>query len=82
MCDNAGLKKRLSSSWNPQLHAFLLEIIQHVLVDCLKSFNLDKCTVDEMDDDLVEEFLSSSVFLNQMQLSPDVWSLSGTNGVA
>ena len=61
LCDNMGLKRRPSSSWNPQSNA-ILERIHQVLADCLRSFNLDERTINEMDDDPFEEFLSAAAF--------------------
>ena len=40
LCDNMGLKRHPSSSWNPQSNA-ILERIHQVLADCLRPFNLD-----------------------------------------
>ena len=61
LCDNMGLKRRPSSSWNPESNA-ILERIHQVLADCLRSFNLDERTINEMDDDPFEEFLSAAAF--------------------
>ena len=62
LCDNIGLKQRLSSSWNPQSNA-ILERIHQVLSDCLHSFNLDERTLNEQDTDSFEEYLVAAAFL-------------------
>ena len=61
LCNNMGLTRRPLSSWNPQSNA-ILERIHQVLADYLQSFNLDDHTVNEIDDDPFEEFLSAAAF--------------------
>ena len=46
LCDNLGLKQRSLSSWNPQSNA-ILERIHQVLADCLHSYNLDECMIND-----------------------------------
>ena len=61
LCDNMGLKRRPSSSWNPQSNT-ILERIHQVLADSMRSFNLDECTLNEMEDDPFEELLAAAAF--------------------
>ena len=61
LCDNMGLKQRLSSSWNSQSHANL-ERIHQVLANCIRSFILDERTFNEQDQDPFEEYLAAAAF--------------------
>ena len=61
LCDNIGLKQRLSSSWNPQSNA-ILERIHQVLADCLRPFNLDERTLNEQDTDPFKEYLAAAAY--------------------
>ena len=81
LCEKMVLKhQRLLSSWNPQSNE-ILERIHQVLADCLWSFSLDEQTINEMDKDPFEEFLSSSSLFNTIQLSSDTQSFASVIGV-
>jgi hypothetical protein len=41
LCENMGLKKKPSAAWNPQSNV-ILEKIQQVLADCIRSINLEE----------------------------------------
>ena len=59
LCDNMSLKQCPSSFWNPQSNA-ILERNHQVLADCLRSFNLEKGTINDMDEDSFEEYLAAA----------------------
>ena len=61
LCNNMGLKQYPLFSWNPQSNAILGKI-QQELADCLQSFNLDKHTINEMDEDPFKDFLVAALF--------------------
>ena len=65
LCDNMGLKQCPLSSWNPHSNA-ILERIHQVLANCLRLFNLDKHTINEIDDDLFEQFLVAALCFHLM----------------
>jgi hypothetical protein len=61
LSDNMGLKKKPSVAWNPQSNA-ILERINQVLADCIRSFNLEEHVFNELDDDPFEEHLTAAAF--------------------
>ena len=60
LCNNMGLKKKPSNSWNPQSNV-ILERIHQVFGDGLRSFDLDNKDIDPEDDDPYDEYISCSV---------------------
>ena len=62
LCDNMGFKKYMSSSGNPHQFDVILERIQQVLADCLRSFSLDQHTINTMNDDLLKNFKRQCCF--------------------
>ena len=61
LCNNMGLKKKPSNSWNPQSNA-ILERIHQVLGDGLRAFDLDNIDIDKEDDDPFDEHITSVAY--------------------
>ena len=59
LCNNMGLKKKPSNSWNPQSNA-ILERVHQVFGDMLRAFELDDAVLDE--NEPLQKFLTDTAY--------------------
>ena len=61
LCENMGMKMKVSLPWNPQANA-ILERVHQVIQDCLVTMDLENIEIDEDDVDPFEPYLTKAAY--------------------